>query len=88
VQDQGIGIPSEDLPHVFEPYRRGGNVGPTTLGSGIGLTSVRHIVEQHGGRVEVASRVGHGTTVLVWLPLQPAAATQSAPGQQMDAAAG
>jgi PAS domain S-box-containing protein len=72
VQDQGIGIADADLPHVFERFRRGRNVGGL-LGSGIGLTSVKHIVELHGGAVSLASREGAGTTVSLWLPLRPPA---------------
>lgn len=68
VADRGIGIPAADLPHVFERYRRAENVG-TIGGSGIGLSSVRQIVEQHGGSVRVESREGEGATFTVRLPL-------------------
>lgn len=71
VQDRGIGISSADLPHVFERFRRGTNVEGTVAGSGIGLSSVREVVRQHGGAVEIASQEGEGTTVSVWLPLDP-----------------
>jgi signal transduction histidine kinase len=70
VEDHGIGIDDHDLAHVFDRFRRGGNVPDTVLGSGIGLTSVEQIVHQHGGTVDIASRVGAGTTVTVWLPLR------------------
>lgn len=70
VQDQGVGISTADLPYVFERFRRGGNVADSVGGSGIGLSSVQQIVQEHGGRVGVASREGAGTTVSVWLPLQ------------------
>ena len=70
VEDHGIGIDEHDLAHVFDRFRRGGNVPDTVLGSGIGLTSVEQIVHQHGGTVDIASRVGAGTTVTVWLPLR------------------
>jgi len=74
VEDQGIGIASEDLPHVFERFRRGGNAAQHRIpGSGVGLASVREIVQQHGGTVSIESSEGQGTTVSVWLPLvQPA----------------
>ena len=71
VEDRGIGISSKDLPHVFERFRRGSNVEGTVAGSGIGLSSVREVVRQHDGTVEIASREGRGTTVSVWLPLEP-----------------
>lgn len=69
VADAGLGIPAADLPHVFERYRRGANVGRRTTGSGIGLAGVRRIVEQHGGTVGAESREGHGSAFSVRLPL-------------------
>jgi signal transduction histidine kinase len=74
VHDQGIGIPAKDLPHVFEPFRRGGNVVGRIRGKGIGLANARHIVEQHGGALSVESALGHGSTFIVRLPRQPAPA--------------
>ncbi len=73
VRDRGIGIGPTDLPHVFERFRRGRNVGDSVGGSGVGLSSVQQIVQQHGGTVAVASREGEGTSVIVWLPIQPQA---------------
>jgi signal transduction histidine kinase len=70
VEDQGIGIADQDLAHVFERFHRGSNVPDTVLGSGIGLTSVEQIVHQHGGTVDIASRVGSGTCVTMWLPIR------------------
>jgi PAS domain S-box-containing protein len=74
VEDRGIGISSEDLPHVFERFRRGTNVTNRASGSGVGLTSVREVVEQHEGAVSIASCENDGTTVSVWLPLSPSGA--------------
>lgn len=71
VGDHGVGIPVADLPHIFEFFRRGRNVEQQTRGLGLGLASVRRIVEQHGGCVEVASEEGVGTTFTVRLPLTP-----------------
>jgi excisionase family DNA binding protein/PAS domain S-box-containing protein len=71
VQDQGVGIPEADLPHVFERFRRGGNAVGHFGGTGIGLASVRGIVEQHGGTVAVESQEGVGSTFTVRLPLDP-----------------
>ncbi len=68
VRDQGIGIPAADLPHVFEPYRRGSNVGAVE-GEGLGLAGARQIVEQHGGAIDAESREGEGATFTVRLPL-------------------
>ena len=70
VADEGIGIPAEAQARLFEPFYRAGNVGPTASGFGLGLYIVHEIVQRHGGRVEVDSSEGHGTTVRVVLPLQ------------------
>ncbi len=70
VRDEGIGIPSEDLPYVFEPFRRGSNVKEHTSGTGLGLVSARYVVEQHDGIITVTSEEGKGSTFSVWLPLQ------------------
>lgn len=74
VQDRGIGIPPEDLPHIFERFHRGRNVGRETLGTGIGLAGAKQIVEQHGGMIEVASEEGAGSTFTIRLPLPSAEA--------------
>src|SRR5579883_3032044 len=71
VSDEGIGIPEADLPRVFEGAHRAGNVVGRINGTGLGLPAVRQTVEQHGGTVGVESREDGGTTVTVWLPLQP-----------------
>jgi signal transduction histidine kinase len=70
VCDEGLGIPSVDLPYLFEPFRRGSNVKEHTNGTGLGLVSVRYIVEQHGGTITVESKEGIGSTFIIWLPLQ------------------
>jgi signal transduction histidine kinase len=69
VSDGGIGIPAADLPHIFDRYRRAQNVGAEIAGTGLGLAAVRQIVEQHGGRIQVASEEGVGTAFTVLLPL-------------------
>ncbi|HZQ34554.1 MAG TPA: ATP-binding protein [Dehalococcoidia bacterium] len=68
VADRGIGIPAADLPRVFERFYRSPAVANRIRGNGLGLASVREIVEQHGGRVEIASVEGEGTTVTIHLP--------------------
>jgi two-component system sensor histidine kinase BaeS len=70
VTDTGMGIPEDELPHVFERFFRGEK--PRTLqisGTGLGLAIVKEIVELHGGRVTVESEVGEGSSFTVWLPL-------------------
>ena len=71
VSDRGIGIPPDDLPHLFESFRRGGNAG-NRPGSGLGLAIVRRCVELHGGQITVVSTLGSGSTFSVLLP-QPSA---------------
>jgi signal transduction histidine kinase len=66
VADRGEGIPPADLPRVFEKFYR--RKGTRQRGTGLGLAIVRHIVDDHAGRVEMASTVGQGTVVRVSLP--------------------
>jgi signal transduction histidine kinase len=69
VADTGRGIAAEHLPHIFRPfYTTKGN------GTGLGLSLARRIVEEHGGRVEVSSAPGQGSTFTVFLPLRRSAA--------------
>jgi signal transduction histidine kinase len=69
VRDTGPGIPAAELPHVFERFFRGTNVGEARAsGSGLGLAIARSIVEMHRGRIEVASAAGSGATFSVHLP--------------------
>lgn len=67
VKDQGIGICSEDQPHLYQPFYRGENVAEIA-GTGLGLAVVQKCVEVHGGTIEIQSIVGIGTTVSVWIP--------------------
>jgi signal transduction histidine kinase len=67
VADQGIGIPVEDMPRLFETFHRAGNVGNIS-GTGLGLAIVKRAVELHGGKIEVESKVGEGTRFSVRLP--------------------
>jgi two-component system phosphate regulon sensor histidine kinase PhoR len=69
VSDTGMGIPSEDLPHIFERFYRGTQVASQHIpGTGLGLAILKQIVTAHGGTVEVESVVGEGTTFTVRLP--------------------
>lgn len=71
ISDQGIGIPREDLPHLFEPFHRGKNVS-NIPGTGLGLNIVKRFVELHNGTIAVESKFNIGTTFKVRLPLQQA----------------
>jgi PAS domain S-box-containing protein len=73
VEDEGPGISPEEAPRIFERYFRG-TAARAAGGLGLGLYITRRIVEAHGGRVDVKSAPGKGTTFTVELPLEPAPA--------------
>jgi two-component system, OmpR family, sensor histidine kinase MtrB len=86
VEDSGIGIPPEDVNHIFAPFHRTGVSRETAPGVGLGLSVARQIVEAHGGRIEVESALGAGSTFRVRLPLvgpAPAPAHAPAPASPM-----
>ena len=68
VRDYGIGIPENDLPHIFEAFTRASNVADAP-GTGLGLAIVQRCVAMHGGTIKLDSIAGTGTTVRVRLPL-------------------
>jgi signal transduction histidine kinase len=68
VSDQGIGIPREEVPYVFEPFRRAGAPREDIPGVGLGLSVAHRIVQAHGGRIEIDTQKGKGTTFRVHLP--------------------
>lgn len=68
VRDQGVGIPAEALPHIFKRFYRIEDLGGHLFrGLGLGLSIARQVVDQHGGRIEVESQVGEGSTFKVFL---------------------
>jgi signal transduction histidine kinase len=69
VTDQGQGIAPEDQARVFERFERVGGKEPRVSGLGLGLYITRQIVEKHGGRIRVESRLGEGATFTVEMPL-------------------
>jgi signal transduction histidine kinase len=68
VQDTGAGIPEEAVPHLFEKFYRVRETEGRVSGTGLGLAICKEIVQGHGGRMEVKSTVGEGSTFSVFLP--------------------
>jgi signal transduction histidine kinase len=74
IQDSGIGISPEDLPHIFNRFYRADLARQTeTGGSGLGLAMAQKIIENHNGSIEVESILGDGSTFRVCLPITPEA---------------
>ncbi len=74
VTDTGIGIPDEELPHIFERFFRGERPRQRQIsGTGLGLALAQQIISLHGGWITVESREGEGSTFTIWLPLAPEA---------------
>ena len=68
ISDQGLGIPAESLPHLFERFYRAKNVTIAEIpGSGIGLYIVKSIVDELGGNIRVESELNQGTTFIISL---------------------
>jgi two-component system, OmpR family, sensor histidine kinase SenX3 len=80
VQDSGIGIPRKDLDRIFERfYRVDGGRSRMSGGTGLGLSMVRHVVANHGGRVRVESAEGEGATFTIDLPAHPSPGSRRSP---------
>jgi len=78
VADTGLGIPPDEIVHVFERFRRvRSGAAQSIAGTGLGLTIVKQIVEMHGGKIWVESAVGHGSAFHFTIPLALEAATPS-----------
>lgn len=78
VRDTGIGITAEDLPHLYERFFRGHQVGQSNIrGTGLGLAITKEIVEGHQGNIDVKSDPGVGTTFTVFLPIKREAAVEA-----------
>jgi heavy metal sensor kinase len=70
IQDTGIGIPEESLPHIFDRFYQVDKVKARAVGGcGLGLSICKWIAEAHGGTIEVSSRLGYGTNISIQLPL-------------------
>jgi PAS domain S-box-containing protein len=84
VIDTGIGIAPGNLPRVFEPFDRLGAEATDVEGTGLGLALSKRLVEAMGGKITLASVVGHGTTAAIALPVVPAPATSVLPSRPKD----
>ena len=85
VSDTGIGIPADQLPHIFERFRRVRRPGRSdATGTGLGLAIVQDFVQAHGGRVDVVSQEGVGSTFTVTLPVKYEPPARSDSGEQRD----
>ncbi len=82
VGDRGLGIPSEDVPRVTEPFFRGDRARTAGGGSGLGLSTARAIVEGHGGHLWIESAPGRGTVVSLRLPRTPQNPDGGTPGNK------
>ena len=68
VQDNGPGIPADEIDKVFAPFYRGGHGRRFVEGMGLGLSIARDLVDAHRGRLELESNPGQGSRFTVWLP--------------------
>ncbi|MEG6569088.1 sensor histidine kinase [Thermoanaerobacterium thermosaccharolyticum] len=69
IQDTGIGIPEEHINHIFERFYRVDKArSRQSGGNGLGLSICQWIATVHGGKIDVISKEGHGSTFIVWLP--------------------
>lgn len=68
VADTGIGIPTAERERIFQGFARGETAGDDPPGAGLGLTLIKSVIALHGGRIDLKSRPGRGTTVICYLP--------------------
>ncbi|MBJ6362200.1 sensor histidine kinase [Paenibacillus sp. GCM10012307] len=69
VSDTGIGMNSDEIPHIFERFYRADLSRGKTAGTGLGLSIAKWIIDEHNGSIEVKTREGDGTTFIIWLPV-------------------
>jgi signal transduction histidine kinase len=89
VQDRGIGIAGADKRRIFDDFYRGDTrVSSRHGGVGLGLALVRRVVAAHGGRIDVDSERGRGSTFTVWLPVPGASSSGPEDGRAGAGASG
>ncbi len=71
VFDTGVGVPSKDLPYIFDKFYRGKRKGDEKRGTGLGLSIAKEFVKSHGGDIWVESEIGRGTKFSFQLPIEP-----------------
>lgn len=68
IEDTGIGMDKEEIPHIFERFYRADPSRGTRSGTGLGLSIAKWIIDEHGGSIEVTTRKGEGSTFVIWFP--------------------
>jgi two-component system cell cycle sensor histidine kinase PleC len=82
VEDTGVGIPADALPHIFEPFRRGAaHISRKAEGTGLGLAISRKLMERHGGTLDLESTPGVGTLARAAFPAERVLNSKAAPLQ-------
>jgi len=71
IQDTGLGIPEDSIPHLFEKFFRVREHEGKASGTGLGLSICKQIIQGHNGRIEVKSKMGVGTSFMIFLPRSP-----------------
>ncbi|KHF31967.1 Alkaline phosphatase synthesis sensor protein PhoR [Paenibacillus sp. P1XP2] len=69
ISDTGIGMDKEEVPHIFDRFYRADQSRGVTEGIGLGLSIAKWIIDELEGSVEVVTRLGEGTTFIIWLPI-------------------
>ncbi|MCM3127368.1 sensor histidine kinase [Paenibacillus provencensis] len=70
ISDTGIGMDKNEVPYIFDRFYRADESRGITKGTGLGLSIAKWIIDEHNGSVEVVTKLGEGTTFIVWLPLE------------------
>jgi signal transduction histidine kinase len=68
IQDDGAGIAEAAVAELMQPFEQSGRNQRTGVGAGLSLALIKHIMRMHGGRLEVESKYGQGSTFTLWLP--------------------